>query len=72
MGPGGGIGAAGATGAALPSGGLAGPALALTSAMKGPHANTAVTSEVSPVIAHRTSRAPCARATRSARAQATA
>ena len=51
--------------------GPAGPARALTSAVNGPRPEAAVTSEISPTIAHRTSRAPWSRATPSARAQAT-
>jgi hypothetical protein len=38
--------------------GSAGPALALTSAVNGPRPEPAVTSEISPTTAHRTSRAP--------------
>jgi hypothetical protein len=49
-----------------------GPALDLTSAVSGPDPDAAVTSEIWPSTAHRTSRALCARATRSARAQAAA
>lgn len=50
------------------SGGPAGPARALTSTVNGPFPDATDTSATSPVIAHRTSRASWARATRSARA----
>lgn len=49
-----------------------GPARALTSAVNIPRPEAAVTSEISPTTAQRTTRAPCARATRPARAQARA
>ncbi|GGR85716.1 hypothetical protein GCM10010269_26060 [Streptomyces humidus] len=49
-----------------------GPARALISAVNSPRPEAAVTSETSPTTAQRTTRAPCARATRSARAQACA
>lgn len=71
-GPGGGAGAGDAGAGADAGGGTgpAGPARDLTSAANGPRPADAVTSDVSPTTAHRTMRVPCARATRSARAQA--
>lgn len=48
----------------------AGPARALTSAANGAFPAATDTSEISPTSTHRTSRVPCARATSSARAQA--
>lgn len=50
--------------------GPAGPARALASGLKGPRSAAAVTSEISPSSAHRTSRVPCASATCLALAQA--
>ncbi|MCW7946657.1 hypothetical protein AAW14_32920 [Streptomyces hygroscopicus] len=55
----------------FPVRGSAGPALALTSTVKGPATDDAVTSETSPTTAHRTSRLPWATATRPAVAHAT-
>lgn len=50
----------------------AGPARDLTSISNGPNSAAAVTSDTSPVTAHRTTRVSCARATFSARAHAPA
>lgn len=52
--------------------GRAGPARDLTSISNGPNSAAAVTSDTSPTTAHRTIRVSCARATRSARAHASA
>lgn len=57
------------TGAA-PGGASGGPARDLTVGVYGPKPARAVTSAISPVIAHRTTSAPCAPATSAARAQA--
>ncbi|CAM5233818.1 hypothetical protein STENM223S_06105 [Streptomyces tendae] len=59
-----GAGVAGQPGAGVA--GEPGPALARTSAVKGPLPDAAVTSETCPVSAHRTNRVRWARATRSA------